>query len=129
MPVSRNAHQAQFWDTPLVRMKSVTRLGVSVEKVVATIEVPISHQGAARPEAKNSVVPRPARRAKKTAGAKAAARQTATTSQSREESCMGGDRLPELVQSRSRVAVESISEHEHRTPNRDRQHHGYQIRP
>ncbi len=34
---------------------SVTRLGVSVENVVATIDVPSSHQGMLRPERKNSV--------------------------------------------------------------------------
>jgi hypothetical protein len=50
--------------------------------VVATIEVPISHHGAERPEAKNSLVPFPARRAKKSAGANAAARQMAITIQS-----------------------------------------------
>ena len=37
-------------------------------KVVATIEVPISHQGAARPDVKNSAVLEPARRARYTAG-------------------------------------------------------------
>src|SRR5215510_6686380 len=46
----------------------VTRLGVSVLKVVATIEMPTSHHGAARPEVKNSVVLEPARRQKKRAG-------------------------------------------------------------
>src|SRR5262245_19835024 len=46
----------------------VTRLGVSVLKVVATIEMPTSHQGAARPEVKNSVVLELARRQKKSAG-------------------------------------------------------------
>ena len=44
MPVSRNAHQTQLPETPLVRTMSVTRLGVSVEKVVATIDVPAIHQ-------------------------------------------------------------------------------------
>ena len=39
----------------------VTRLGVSVLKVVATIEMPMSHHGAARPEVKNSLVLEPAR--------------------------------------------------------------------
>jgi hypothetical protein len=87
MPVIRNAHHAQFWDTPLVRTKSVTRFGVSVENVVATMEVPISHHGADRPEAKNSVVPVLARRAKNTAGANAAARLTAITIQSTVASC------------------------------------------
>jgi len=88
MPVSRNAHHCQFWDTPLVRTKSVTRFGVSVEKVVATIEVPISHHGAERPDAKNSAVPLLALRAKKSAGAKAAARQITITTQSIEASCI-----------------------------------------
>ena len=41
---------------------------MSVEKVVATIETPTSHQGAARPDVKNSAVLEPARRAKKIAG-------------------------------------------------------------
>ena len=52
----RKAHQTQFPDTPLVRTISVTRLGVSVEKVVATMERPKSHQGIVRPERKNSEV-------------------------------------------------------------------------
>jgi hypothetical protein len=33
---------------------SVTRFGVSVEKVVATIEIPNNHQGMFLPERKNS---------------------------------------------------------------------------
>ncbi|HEY7393983.1 MAG TPA: hypothetical protein VH559_04035, partial [Gemmatimonadaceae bacterium] len=41
---------------------------MSVLKVVATIEMPTSHQGAARPEVKNSVVLEPARRQKNRAG-------------------------------------------------------------
>ena len=41
---------------------------MSVLKVVATIDTPISHHGAARPEVKNSAVLDPARRASKTAG-------------------------------------------------------------
>ena len=56
MPVSRNAHQTQFPATPFVRTMSVTRFGVSVENVVATIEVPSSHQGMLRPERKYSEV-------------------------------------------------------------------------
>src|SRR5690349_18262971 len=46
----------------------VTRFGVSVLNVVATIEMPTSHHGAARPDVKNSVVLEPARFAKKIAG-------------------------------------------------------------
>ena len=41
---------------PPSRTRLVTRFGVSVLNVVATIETPISHQGAARPDAKNSAV-------------------------------------------------------------------------
>ena len=43
---------------------------MSVLKVVATIEMPTSHQGAARPEVKNSLVLALARRQKKSAGRK-----------------------------------------------------------
>ena len=41
---------------------------MSVEKVVATIETPISHQGADRPDVKNSAVFLPARLTRRTAG-------------------------------------------------------------
>ena len=44
-PVKRKAHHTQFPETPLLRTISVTRFGVSVEKVVATIENPNSHHG------------------------------------------------------------------------------------
>ncbi len=64
MPVITKAHQSQFWLTPPVRTMSVTRFGVSVEKVVATMEVPSSHQGSFRPARKYSSVPCPALRAK-----------------------------------------------------------------
>ena len=53
MPVSRNDHQSQLSATPLSRTMLVTRFGVSVLKVVATIEMPTSHHGAARPDVKN----------------------------------------------------------------------------
>ena len=43
IPPIRNAHQAQLPATPFWRTMSVTRLGVSVEKVVATMEVPSIH--------------------------------------------------------------------------------------
>src|SRR3954462_12523344 len=68
MPVRRNAHHTQLFATPCSRTRFVTRFGVSVLKVVATIETPTSHHGAARPEVKNSVVLEPARFAKKIAG-------------------------------------------------------------
>ncbi len=61
---------------------SVTRLGVSLLNVVATIDRPPSHQGTARPEAKNSDVLRPARLPKNNAGTKHTASETATMSQS-----------------------------------------------
>src|ERR1041385_7563132 len=70
IPVSRKLHQSQFSATPRSRTMLVTRLGVSVLKVVATIEMPTSHQGAARPEVKNSLVFALARRQKKSAGRK-----------------------------------------------------------
>ena len=52
----RKVHQTQFPETPFCRTISVTRLGVSAEKVVATMEIPSSHQGILRPERKNSFV-------------------------------------------------------------------------
>src|SRR5215207_6255510 len=78
MPVSRNAHQTQFPATPLVRTMFVTRFGVSVLNVVATIDTPMSHQGAARPDVKNSDVLDPARRASTIAGMKDTTMDTAT---------------------------------------------------
>ena len=60
MPVSKNAHQAQLPATPSFRTMSVTRFGVSAEKVVATMETPKSHQGMLRPERKNSFAELPA---------------------------------------------------------------------
>ena len=59
-PVIRKAHQTQFPETPLFRTISVTKLGVSVEKVVATIDTPNNHQGIFRPERKNSLLEDPA---------------------------------------------------------------------
>ena len=56
MPVSKKDHQTQFPDTPFCRTRSVTRLGVSVEKVVATMLTPKSHQGIFRPARKNDFV-------------------------------------------------------------------------
>ena len=53
-----------------MRTKLATRLGVSLENVVATIERPASHQGTERPEAKNSAVLLPERFPKKSAGTK-----------------------------------------------------------
>src|SRR5207248_455873 len=82
MPVSRNAHHAQLLATPFTRTKLVTRLGVSVLNVVATIDVPMSHHGAARPDVKNSVVLLPARRARSTAGANDMVIETTTIAQS-----------------------------------------------
>src|SRR6187200_9341 len=87
MPVSRNAHQAQLLATPASRTRFVTRFGVSVLNVVATIDTPTSHHGAARPEVKNSAVLEPARRASHTAGANEIAMETETMIQSSEVSC------------------------------------------
>src|SRR3954454_21120035 len=89
MPVSRNDHHTQFPATPSRRTMSVTRFGVSLLKVVATIESPASHHGTDRPETKNSEVFRPARLAKKNAGAKHRATHAAAISQSIQWRCMG----------------------------------------
>src|SRR5215470_16677734 len=88
MPVSTKAHQHQFPATPCRRTMSVTRLGVSLLNVVATIESPASHQGTERPDAKNSDVLFPARRPKKSAGAKQISSEAATISQSTACKCI-----------------------------------------
>ena len=49
VPVSSRAHQTQFPKTPSRRTIPATKLGVSVAKVVATIDVPKSHHGIVRP--------------------------------------------------------------------------------
>ena len=94
MPVSRNAHHTQFPATPFLRTMSVTRLGVSEEKVVATIEMPSSHQGMLRPDRKNSVVPEPARRAANRPIVSVTANVPMIMAQSIVSSCMRGQRLP-----------------------------------
>ena len=53
MPVSKKAHHPQLPLTPCSRTRPVTRLGVSVENVVATMLMPSSHQGMLRPARKN----------------------------------------------------------------------------
>ena len=67
---------------------SVTRFGVSLLNVVATIDRPASHHGTARPEAKNSEVLLPARLPKNSAGTKQMSRETTTMIQSMSWSCM-----------------------------------------
>jgi hypothetical protein len=63
-----------------------------VLNVVATIDTPISHQGAARPEVKNSAVLEPARRMSQMAGAKAMTSEMTTMVQSRVVRVMSGVR-------------------------------------
>src|SRR5215831_21181141 len=67
---------------------SVTRLGVSLLKVVATIDKPASHQGTERPETKNSDVFFPARFPKNSAGTKQTNSVAKTIAQSRKVRCM-----------------------------------------
>ena len=88
MPVSRNAHQAQLLATPFSRTRLVTRFGVSVLNVVATIETPISHHGAARPDVKNSAVLEPARLASTIAGMNDTTMDATTMSQSMAVRCI-----------------------------------------
>src|SRR3954466_15300298 len=87
MPVSRNAHHAQLFATPPTRTKFVTRFGVSVLNVVATIDTPMSHHGAARPDVKNSAGLRPARRARRIAGKNEIAIEITTIAQSKVVGC------------------------------------------
>ena len=62
MPVSKKAHHPQLPLTPCSRTRPVTRLGVSVEKVVATMLIPKSHQGILRPARKNPAAELPTTR-------------------------------------------------------------------
>ncbi len=87
-PVSTKAHQTQLPATPRWRTMSVTRLGVSLLKVVATIERPASHQGTARPETKNSNVLLPARLPKNSAGTKQMSKVAKTIIQSMSCRCI-----------------------------------------
>src|SRR5512139_563720 len=97
MPVSRNDHQAQLFATPFSRTRLVTRLGVSVLNVVATIDTPISHHGAALPEVKNSVVLDPARLASSTAGRNEIGIDNAAMSQSSGVSCISAPSLTSVA--------------------------------
>jgi hypothetical protein len=51
-PENTPFHHNQFPATPYLATNPETASGVSAAKVVATIEVPASHQGSARPETK-----------------------------------------------------------------------------
>src|SRR6059058_2665050 len=88
MPVSTIAHHCQLPATPYCRTCCVTQFGVSLLKVVATIDKPASHHGTARPEAKNSDVLFPARLPKKSAGTKQIRIVSVTITQSRVTSLM-----------------------------------------
>ena len=68
---------------------SVTRFGVSLLNVVATIDSPASHHGTERPETKNSDVFFPARRLKNSEGMKQIASEAKTMIQSIGCRCMG----------------------------------------
>src|SRR6266568_3869260 len=56
MPLNRKLHQNQFAAMPFLATWPVTQRGVSAANVVATIEVPASHQETSRPETKKSFV-------------------------------------------------------------------------
>ena len=61
MPLASRFHHSQFPATPLRATRPVTTSGVSAANVVATIDVPASHQGTLRPDRKYSAVLLPAR--------------------------------------------------------------------
>ncbi|OGK97137.1 MAG: hypothetical protein A2W08_15165 [Candidatus Rokubacteria bacterium RBG_16_73_20] len=61
IPLMTNDHQSQLPAMPCFTVSPVTASGVSAAKVVATIEVPASHQGIERPDRKYSVDDVPAR--------------------------------------------------------------------
>src|SRR5687768_8339121 len=102
MPVRTNAHHTQFPATPVRLTMSVTRLGVSALKVVATIDKPASHHGTARPDPKNSEVLRPARLAKNSAGPKQMRSEAPTMNQSSAVRCMN-DRVQSIPNPQSSI--------------------------
>ena len=61
MPLATMFHHSQLPAMPYAATSPVTTSGVSAAKVVATMEVPASHQGTLRPERKNSLTVLPAR--------------------------------------------------------------------
>jgi hypothetical protein len=69
-----SAHQNQFPAMPPVATRPAIASGVSAAKVVATIDVPASHQGRLRPAAKKASVVSEARRACQAPKPKAIAR-------------------------------------------------------
>ena len=62
MPLISMLHQSQLPAMPKLATRPVTASGVSAAKVVATIEVPASHQETLRPLTKYSSVEPVARR-------------------------------------------------------------------
>ena len=56
MPLSRKLHQNQLAATPRRTTWPVTHRGVSAANVVATMDVPASHQETSRPDTKKSSV-------------------------------------------------------------------------
>src|SRR5262252_699485 len=99
-PVRTKAHHCQLPATPNLRTCSVTQFGVSLLKVVATMERPASHHGTERPETKNSDVFFPARRLKKRDGMKQIARDATTMIQSINCRCMAAPRTLAMLQNR-----------------------------
>ena len=73
-----------------------TRLGVSLLKVVATIDSPASHQGTDRPERKNSDMFLPARLPKNSEGPKQIKSETRTMIQSIGSRCIVRERFSRL---------------------------------
>src|SRR5919108_6230849 len=82
MPLITKLHHTQLPATPLLAVRPATASGVSTANVVATIEVPASHHGRARPERKNSLMLRPARRVYARPTAAESAKYAATMIQS-----------------------------------------------
>ena len=60
IPVTKKDHHAQFLATPASRTNPVTKLGVSAENVVATMDTPSSHHGIDFPAKKYSSLLLPA---------------------------------------------------------------------
>ena len=108
MPVIKNAHQTQLPETPFWRTMSVTKFGVSALNVVATMEIPNSHQGIFRPDKKNSFELEPAFLDTRRPMIKKKTKNKAIIPQSIKDSCILNEKLNGLIRTFYQIRTEKI---------------------
>src|SRR6185312_13832920 len=90
MPEIAPFHHSQLPATPYLATSPATTRGVSAEKVVATMDVPASHHGRARPETKYSSSDLLALRVYASPIAAEATKYSRMMNQSEKARCIGG---------------------------------------